>query len=111
MPDKMADRRVAPRYPIILRAELVELSGGAKLIGRTSDLSRTGCYIDTFRPFRSGSALHIKLSRGSENFEVHGTVRYVNPGRGMGVQFEQQIPGQHLAILDQWLEAAARQPA
>lgn len=110
MPNKMADRRVAPRYPIILRAELTELSGGAKLIGRTSDLSRTGCYIDTFQPFRSGSAIHIKLSRGSERFEAQGTVRYVSPGLGMGVQFEEQIPGQHLAILDRWLEAAARQP-
>lgn len=28
MSDKMADRRIAPRYPLILRAEVMELSGG-----------------------------------------------------------------------------------
>lgn len=40
MPDKMADRRVAPRYPLILRVELVEFPAGAKISARTSDLSR-----------------------------------------------------------------------
>jgi hypothetical protein len=111
MPDKMSDRRVASRYPIILKAELTELSGGAKLIGRTSDISRTGCYIDTFQPYRSGAAIHIRLTRGTESFEVQGTVRYVSTGLGMGIQFEAQVPVKELAILDRWLEAAARQPA
>jgi len=111
MPDKMADRRVAPRYPIILSAELTELSGGTKLIGRTSDISRTGCYIDTYQPYRSGSAIHIKLTRGPESFEVRGTVRYVSPGLGMGILFEEQIPAKQLATLDRWLEMAAKQPA
>ncbi len=110
MPNKMADRRVAPRYPLILRAEVVELSRGAKLSARTSDLSRTGCYVDTRQTLPSGSAIRVKLTQGGESFEVNGTVRYVSPGLGMGVEFEQQIPGKHLAILDRWLEAAARQP-
>jgi len=111
MPDKMSDRRVAPRYPIILRAELVELSGGAKLIGRTSDISRTGCYVDTRQTLTSGSAIGIKLTQGSDSFEVQGTVRYVSPGLGMGVLFEEQIPAKQLAILNRWLEVAAKQPA
>lgn len=111
MSNRMADRRIAPRYSIMLRAELVEFSGGAKLIGRTSDISRTGCYIDTQQPYRSGSAIHIKLTRGTESFEAQGTVRYVSPGLGMGVLFDEQIPEKQLAILDRWLEMAAKQPA
>ena len=111
MPDKMSDRRVAPRYPIILRAELTELSGGAKLFGRTSDISRTGCYIATFQPYRSGSAIHIRLTSGTESFEVQGTVRYVSPGLGMGVLFGEPIPAKQVATLTRWLEAAERQPA
>ncbi len=111
MPDKMADRRVAPRYPIILKAELIELSGGAKMIGRTSDISRTGCYVDTSSPYRSGSAIHIKLTCGNESFEAQGTVRYVSPGLGMGVLFEEQIAAKQLAVLNRWLQIAAQQPA
>ena len=100
-----------PAIQLFLGPNLIELTGRAKLIGRTSDLSRTGCYVDTFQPFRSGAAVHIQLSHGSETFEAQGTVMYVSPGLGMGVQFEPQIPGKHLAILDRWLEVAARQPA
>jgi hypothetical protein len=110
MPDKMADRRVAPRYPIILRAELIELSGGAKLVARTSDLSRTGCYVDTIQPFGSGTAIRIKLTQGSDSFEVQATVRYVSPSLGMGVLFEDQISAKQMAILDRWLEVGAKQP-
>ena len=110
MSDKMADRRITPRYPLILRAELTELTGGAKISARTSDLSRTGCYVDTLEPFRLGTVIQIKLTRGSESFEVQGTVRYVSPGLGMGVRFDEQIPVKQLAILDRWLEVGAKQP-
>jgi len=51
MSDKMADRRIAPRYPVILRTEL---TGGGKISARTSDLSRIDCYVDTLD--RSGRA-------------------------------------------------------
>ena len=110
MPDMMAERRVAPRYPIILRVELREVSSKANLIGRTSDLSRTGCYVDTVRPFAAGTIIHVKLLHTRESFEATGTVKYVIPGLGMGVQFSQPIPEKQLAILDAWLEEAARLP-
>jgi hypothetical protein len=109
MPDKMSDRRVSARYPIIIPAEVVELAGGAKVNGRTSDISRTGCYVDTLRPFRSGTLVRIKLTQGNESFDVPATIRYVSPGLGMGVQFDEQIPAAQLVILDRWIEIAAKQ--
>jgi hypothetical protein len=111
MPNMMADRRVARRYSLILPAEVIELSHGVKLNARTSDLSRTGCYLDTLQPLPSGSAIRIKLTQGSESIEVNGKVRYVSRGLGMGVQFEDQIPARQLAILESWLAMAAKQPA
>ena len=111
MADMMANRRNAPRYPLILRAEVTELSSGTKLNARTSDLSRTGCYIDTRQPLSSGSVISIKLTQGSESIEVQGKVRYVSGGLGMGVLFDEQIPAKYTAILESWLEAAAKQPA
>ena len=111
MQDKMAGRRVAPRYPIIRKAKVIELEGGAVQIARTSDISRTGCYVATRQTLTSGSAIRIKLTDGSESFEVQGTVKYVSPGLGMGVLFEQQIPAKQLTILSSWLEGPAKQPA
>jgi hypothetical protein len=111
MPNMMSDRRVASRYAVILPAEVIELSHGVKLNARTSDLSRTGCYLDTLQPLPSGSAVRIRLRQGSESIEVHGVVRYVSRGLGMGVQFEDQIPAKQLAILENWLAMAAKQRA
>ena len=110
MPNMMSDRRIAPRYPLIPPAEMVELSHGLKLNARTSTLSRTGCYLDTLQPF-SGSAIRIKLTQRSASIEMNGKVMYVSRGLGMGVQFEDQIPARQMAILENWLAMAAKQPA
>ena len=40
MPDVTVERRNAPRYPLALAAEVVELPRGARLSARTSDASR-----------------------------------------------------------------------
>jgi hypothetical protein len=55
MPDVTVERRSARRHVMVLAAEVVELPSGAKLSARRSDISRTGCYIDTLNP--SGSRI------------------------------------------------------
>jgi hypothetical protein len=110
MPDRMAERRAAPRYPLILIAEVTELPSGTKLSARTSDVSRTGCYIDMLNPIPPGSKIRLKLFRDDGTFEVIAKVIYISQGLGMGVAFEEHVPADRLAILDRWLEAAARQP-
>jgi hypothetical protein len=110
MPDTMADRRNAPRYPMILVAEIRELHGDVKLSARTSDLSRTGCYVDTLNPFPQGSSVRIKLSRDDETFDALGKVMYVSQGLGMGIHFEESLPTKQLATLERWLQWAAQHP-
>jgi hypothetical protein len=110
MPNKMAERRRTPRFPLILMAEVIDLVSGAKVTARTSDVSRAGCYLDTLHPVPLGSVIQIRLSREGETFEVTGKVVYVNPGLGMGVSFDKQTPSDQLALLDRWLERAARLP-
>lgn len=41
MPNAIADRRDAPRYPLTLVAEITEAASGAKTLARSSDVSRT----------------------------------------------------------------------
>jgi PilZ domain len=108
MPDVTVNRRVSPRYQLILDAEITEPSSGARLSARTSDVSRGGCYVDTLNPIPAGKPIRIVLTHENETFEAPARVIYVSPGFGMGVHFEDPLPPQQLAILDHWLEAASR---
>ena len=109
MPDVMLDRRAAPRFALILVAEITELPSGTKLSARSSDLSRSGCYIDTLNPLPNGSPVRVRLVRGGDAFEASGKVVYVSRGLGMGIAFDESIPPNQLAILDRWLAEAAKQ--
>lgn len=106
MPDGTADRRSAPRYPLILAAEVTEVESGTKLSARTADVSRTGCYVDTLNPTPAGTIILVRLIEGGEFFESRARVVYVSTGLGMGVAFV-DVPAEQHAVLDKWLAAAA----
>lgn len=97
------ERRSAPRYPLVLAMEVVELPRGAKLSARTSDVSRTGCYIDTLNPIPKDSQIRLRITHHDEVFEALARVVYTSPGLGMGIAFETVTPGQQ-AKLERWLE-------
>jgi PilZ domain len=101
MPDVTVERRSAPRHPLVLAAEVVELPRGAKLATRTSDLSRTGCY--TLNPIPQGSQVRVRITHHKEIFEV-GRVVYVSLGLGMGVVFE-TISDEQFTRLVRWLDS------
>jgi hypothetical protein len=105
MPDAR-DRRAAERFPLMLVAEIVPASGGAQLHARTSDVSRTGCYVDTLNPMPMGTQVRIRLTGAREVFETTAKVVYVSPGLGMGIQFEEIAP-LPLDTLDRWLSDVA----
>lgn len=108
MPDVMADRRDALRYPLILIAEITEIPSKTKMMARTSDVSRTGCYLDTLNPGPKGSMIQLRLTRGEEFFRTQAKVVYVSLGRGMGVRFHEYVAEAQLQILDRWLREASR---
>ena len=107
MPDVMADRRVAARYPLILAAEVTELDGSNALHGRSSNVSRSGCYIDTLNPMPVASLIQVRLRHGDAIFDASARVMYVCPGLGMGVMFDKDTAAAQLTILDRWLATAA----
>jgi hypothetical protein len=108
MSDVIADRRGAPRYALILAAEVVELASGATLTARSSDVSRGGCYIDTLNPVPVGSQVKVQLRRGDAVFESTARVVYICPGLGMGLNWSASVEPDKLALLDRWLAEAAR---
>jgi Ribonuclease G/E len=86
----------------VLAAEVVELSRGAKLAARTSDISRSGCYIDTLNPVPRGSRIRVRFTHHLEVFEAVARVVYTSYGLGMGVVYETVSPDE-LAKLERWL--------
>jgi len=58
---QQAERRASPRYPFVAVAEVTELSSGARLSARTSDLSLGGCYIDTLKSVMRGESFGFRF--------------------------------------------------
>ena len=103
MPGTMQNRRSADRVPLILVAEVTEVDSGARLSARTSDVSRTGCYIDTLNPTPTGTVIRVKLAHDGEELDLLARIVYVSPRLGMGVRFDESITAAQLAILDRWI--------
>jgi hypothetical protein len=102
----MQNQRTSPRAAIIAVADITEVATGTRLAARTSDLSRTGCYIDTLNPMQSKTVVKVCLKHEGEELELPGRVVYVSPGLGMGVRFDEDLRPQQLAILERWLVSA-----
>jgi len=108
MSDVMSDRRDSPRFALTLVAIVTELATSNVLNARSSDVSRSGCYVDTLQPLPTGAQVKIVLRSGDEIFEAPGRVVYMCPGLGMGVNWGLSLPDKTLAILDRWLARAAK---
>ena len=108
MANVSGERRQTPRAPLVLSAEVIELPRGAKLFARTSDVSRTGCYVDTLNTILQNAQVRLRLTHNDQVFETVGRVIYVSPGLGMGITFE-SVPPEQQARLDEWLANPERE--
>jgi PilZ domain len=102
-----AERRTHPRYPCTSTAEIVDTGSGARILGRTSDISRGGCYVDTINPFPVGTLVKIQLTKDEQSFVALGTVVYGMSGLGMGLMFTSVDPEQ-LRALQRWITELGR---
>jgi len=102
----MENKRSDPRVPLIASAEVTEVASGTLLTARTSDLSRTGCYIDTLNPTPAKTIVRLRLTHGGEELDLPARIVYVSPGLGMGIRFDENLTPAQLAILDRWVADA-----
>jgi len=100
-PDSHGRRRHS-RYAFTATVETVEPESQARIEGRTSDLSRGGCYVDTINSFPTGSIVKMRLTKEMRSFEAQAEVVYSLPGMGMGVKFKDADPDQ-LWTLEEWV--------
>lgn len=95
-------KRTVPRYIFVAVARITDSSTQTCILGRLSELSRKGCFVDTINPLPVGTPLQIVISRDQGSFATNGRVIYVQDAIGMGVGFHVPAPDQ-LKILDGWL--------
>jgi hypothetical protein len=98
--------RLVPRLPFLTEAEVMEPPAGTWLKTRLSDLSLSGCYVDTLHPLPVGARIRLRAVRNKIILEVLATVIYSEPRLGMGVSFTQLSPEQK-SILENWLADVA----
>jgi PilZ domain len=99
------ERRRGPRYLFIADTEVTNMSSAAKRSARTSELSISGCFIDTRDPAPAGTELRIRISQRNATFTAFGCVISVIPNTGMSIAFTSIEPDQ-LSVLKKWLPAA-----
>jgi PilZ domain len=98
------ERRLSPRFTFIASAEVLSESAGTRANARISDLSATGCYVDTINPLPNGALVKVKIFTESQQFEAPATVVYAHTHLGMGLIFR-ELPPASQAILQNWLPA------
>ena len=95
-------QRTVPRYTFVAVAEIIEAATQTCVMGRITEISRKGCYVDTLDTFPLGTHLNVVISRDHGTFATQGNVIYTHEGVGMGVAFHDPTHDQ-LRILDSWL--------
>ncbi len=82
-----ADRRIQSRHACRLGAEVYREGSSVPQRCNLSDISAEGCYVETSEPFPAGTALEIVVHTQYLKLCVHGKVRSMHRGFGMGVHF------------------------
>jgi hypothetical protein len=96
------DRRGDPRFPLSTSADVIDPNGDVHVKGRTTDIAKQGCYVDTINPFPPKSTVTLRIMRDNESFETQAKVVYSQLGMGMGLSFTTTEPDQ-LHMLERWL--------
>lgn len=85
------ERRAAPRIKVKVPIELFAPGSEVPLRGATSDLSASGCYIETMFPFPVGTILEMSLQIDGTLLAV-GRVVTCDPLVGNGISFTKMLP-------------------
>ena len=85
------ERRGSARLKVQVPVEIYTEGSAAPLRGATSDLSLSGCYIESIFPFPVGTQLELKLQLEG-TLLVAATVVTSDPQVGNGIHFTRMLP-------------------
>ena len=85
-----------------LTSEQADSEGGKLLAGTITQISRSGCYVESPKTLPVGTSLKVIISRDQETFVTMANVIHVQEQMGMGVAFMDAAKDQ-MEILNSWL--------
>jgi hypothetical protein len=83
------NRRSQPRMVCRLTITLQPEGSTVPILGNISNISLTGCYIETAALLPSGTKIRIFFSTDDDTLQNLGTVVRSIPGSGVGIEFDQ----------------------
>jgi|HubBroStandDraft_3_1064219.scaffolds.fasta_scaffold143767_1 hypothetical protein len=96
------DRRTHPRYHFCGGAEALDANHRTRMSARTTDISKGGCYVDTFSPFPLKTPVKIRITREKLAFTAEAKVVCSKIGMGMGLAFT-AIDPHEMPVLEKWI--------
>ena len=96
------DRRKAARYGLVAIAELADSEDGKLLSGKITQISRSGCYVDSPKTLPVGTSLKVIIFRDQRTFVAKASIIHVQEQMGMGIAFL-DAPKDQLEVLNSWL--------
>jgi PilZ domain len=105
----VAERREFPRIAFKASALVIEPICGEVVVAHTTELSRFGCFVQTKKPLRRRSRIHVEIADDDDIFTASGVVAYVT-GAGMGIAFG-LVEFKNYEILAKWLSGMPRRSA
>lgn len=82
-------RRSSQRFRCNAGVQLENVAEKVRLWAECTDVSREGCYVETWSPFPAGTEIEFLLTFNELRVRGRGTVRTVHPALGMGIAFTQ----------------------
>lgn len=83
-PQTAADeRRGVPRLPFLTEVKVDRVT-----VGRASDVSARGLFLETLTPYAVGTVLHVALRVDTETIEAEARAVFADPGVGIGIEFK-----------------------
>jgi hypothetical protein len=82
---------------------------GASALTRLSDLSVSGCYVDTRMPIPVGSLVTVEVTLAGFPMTLTGRVAHTHVGNGFGLQFD-PLPPEHQQRIAQFLDSLQYPP-
>jgi hypothetical protein len=94
------EKRRHARLPIVVECAVDGISGQGSM--RLSDLSVSGCYVDTPTSVPLGASVVIATVLQNQPVVLTGRVAHTQPRVGFGVQFD-ALPADVIGVLQQFL--------
>ena len=104
--ERLTERRRVPRIPFRATSVVTEIESSRIAVAHTRELSRSGCFVETAKPYAKETKVRIEIADGLEVFTTFGEVAYVTPD-GMGIAFD-VVESESYGLLGRWLSRKPR---